>query len=112
MIDYEKPVQTKSGMQVEILTIVLAGDYPILGRLGDGAYRVWDRLGNSVHGVLRYPLALENVPVKKRVVWVNIYKDAAPSAHTSLENAHDFSQPGIGIIGMVKVEIEEGQFDG
>ena len=108
MIDYEKPVQTKSGMQVEILTTILAGDFPILGRLGDGTYRVWDYLGFSVHGAA-YPLALENVPVKKHIVWVNVYKDAAPSAHTSLENAVIFC--GAGLTGKARVEVEEGQFD-
>lgn len=109
MIDFEKPVQMKNGTKVEIITKNLPGDYPILAKTKSGEYGIWDLAGNCVPGYSSISSNLENVPVKKHTVFVNIYRHGDAVAHDSVTKAdHNMAS---GRVARIKVEAEEGRFD-
>jgi len=79
MLDFNKPVQTKSGKQVEILTTDGRGQYPIVGYIeGSDSPACWTREGHLVAGNSEFSMnSLENIP-QKRSGWVNIFSDYPP----------------------------------
>lgn len=76
MIDWDKPVQTRDGMDVKIYTTEgQASDCPVVGEYLDiyGRWRIrtWNLDGESV----RFPqYGLVNVP-EKQTLWLNINSD-------------------------------------
>jgi hypothetical protein len=73
MIDFTKPVQTRDGRPVEIITTKGRGHWPVLGYIGDDAdVRTWTMDGIfAVTGA--HPNNLINVP-EAVVGWVNVYE--------------------------------------
>ena len=110
-IDFTKPVHTRDGHTVEIISTTARGRAPILGYIGktDNIHR-WDTFGKfDASGVEFHALDLVNVPPAKHVRYVNIYGDGQAHVHTSSDTANN--QAVGGRIACVKIEYTEGQFD-
>lgn len=78
MIDWTKPIQTKDGKPVEIITI--SGRlflYPVIGYIGtETSTSTWTKDGKYMKSGHRADKDLENVPPPKKVTYVNIYPHA------------------------------------
>lgn len=113
MIDFKKPVQTRSGSPVTILTKEARGKYPLIGHIGESkTLSRWDKNGKLYAGDDQERDAdLINVP-EKRTAYVNIVKGAKRLKlyRTSQEAASAFDQDGP-LIARVKIEYTEGQRD-
>lgn len=111
MIDFKKPVQTRRGYPVTILTTDGRGNYPVVGYIWERTdVHTWMRSGRYFAD-LEGPLDLINVP-EKRTAYVNIVKGAKRLKlyRTSQEAASAFDQDGP-LIARVKIEYTEGQRD-
>ena len=77
-IDWNKPVQTKSGAPVTILSRAGRGPYPIIGYIAENPYlSSWPA---EKHGLV-------NVPEKPREIWVNRYNDGSWSGVYPIKEA-------------------------
>ena len=90
-LDLTKPVQTRDGVNVELINTRGREPYPILGYIGDSSTIVgWQSNGRrpSSHETT---VDIINVPEPKRVVdfWVNVYPDnrGDVATHTTKEDA-------------------------
>jgi len=89
-INYNRPVQTRSGIPVRIICTDAQGNNPIVGlveeRGQETTYR-WYKNGNHFQDIQNNPFDLMNVP-EKRNVWINFYDDNFNSqGHPSKEVA-------------------------
>lgn len=116
-IDWSKPVQTRDGRPVEIITAKARGQYSMLGYIGDRpALWAWDRDGRwSAHSSPDVN-DLINVP-EERELWLNVYEDGEGYAHvtrTLAENGErirvDKTIPRIACVH-VKYRVGEGLTD-
>lgn len=87
-IDFTKPVQTKDGRPLEIVTIRGRGDYPVIGFIGDStAPSTFTADGKFFLGLENNNEDLENVPAKpvEIVRYFNIYEDFVMGHDTRAE---------------------------
>jgi hypothetical protein len=109
MIDFDKPVQTRDGRRVTILTVEARDkDYPILGYVGeDTDLACWSTEGNRSWGSGCFSLI--NAP-EKFVGYINVYENI--SFNGCHESAVDASRgAGTDRIACVRFEYTKGQFD-
>ena len=72
MIDFTKPVQTRDGRKVELLTTNGRGEFCVIGYVGkEESPRRWDNSGN--HYLSVSDLTLENVPESIKC-FINIHQ--------------------------------------
>jgi hypothetical protein len=79
MIDYTKPVQTRNGLEVEIITTKGRGDQPVIGYIGKSdVTETWGVDGMYFeHGCGESISDLVNVPEPPKVICVlNVYADS------------------------------------
>ena len=106
MTDFTKPVQTRSGLPVTIITTEGRGYYPIVGYIGDCTHPdAWPKDGISKHG---YYDDLINVP-EKRVMYANMNFNHCSYLYSSRKVADANAAPQR--IACIRVEYLEGQFD-
>jgi hypothetical protein len=107
-IDFDKPLQTKSGEPVEIITTNGRGYYSVKGYIGNSEhFASWGKKGDVLGGIGACVYNLVNVP-EKRYAYVNVYKEYAALNATREEadaNCDDNR------IYCMKIEMVEGQFD-
>lgn len=114
-IDWDKPLQTRGGDPVTIITREGRGKYSVIGYIGDEDGmaqwlpdgRFFDEEGHA---------DIINVPEKpmQKEVWFNIFKEDG-----TLRTGHRFdtrqeaddSPSGFDRVGCIKVVLTEGQFD-
>ena len=78
MIDFNKPVRTKSGEPVEIVTTEGREPYPVIGYVEDSDVpECWAKDGRYKDEEVTLSLDLENIP-QKRSGWVNVYTIKGP----------------------------------
>ena len=106
MTDFTKPVQTRSGLPVTIITTEGRGRCSIIGYLGEqDCLTHWLSDGRYTHAS-KTKHDLINVP-KKRVMYVNIYREREDLFYSS-----EFPlEAGVERIACIRVEYTEGQFD-
>ena len=110
MTDFTKPVQTRSGLPVTIITTKGRGKYCVLGFVGEDEFVTrWNIDGRIDCSKVNHELDLINVP-EKRVMYVNIYRELVPFAYMSREHA-DQDKYIKDRIACIRVEYTEGQFD-
>lgn len=110
MIDFTKPVQTRRGYPVMILTTDGRGNYPVVGYIRESTdVHTWMSSGRYCTGP-EGPLDLINVP-EKRVVYVNLYPypHLSPGFHPTRKDADKYAMSQRH--ARVRVEYTEGQFD-
>ena len=97
MIDFTKPVQTRDGRPVEIITTKGRGTYPVLGYAGDSAILfTWTEGGKLLTAHVEAAATdLINVP-EPVVGWLNVYPNdnGAAVQHTTYDTAQDRASPG------------------
>jgi len=110
-IDFTKPLQTRDGHTVEIISTSARGPASILGYIGKSErIHRWEPSGKfDSSNIDHHSLDLMNVPPAKHVRYVNIYGDGQAHVHTSSDTANN--QAVGGRIACVKIEYTEGQFD-
>jgi hypothetical protein len=105
MIDFTKPVTTRSGLVVDVVSISLRGDYPVGGYLGeDDTFIRWSKDGKYFISRVDSEFDLVNLPTTI-VRYFNVY----PQSYTSRERA-DWSACGERL-ACIRVEFREGQYD-
>lgn len=111
-IDFTKPVRTRDGRAVTILTTSARGKYAVLGNIeGDDVTDSWTLTGcNNVSLSGDKPNDLINVPQKYRV-WANCYRPNSIGVdtlrtHGSRESADRY--PG-DRVACIEIEFAEGQ---
>lgn len=116
-IDWTKPVQTKTGRNVEIFTTMAKGDYPVVGQIeqreGYGCMiYTWTIDGKYFSEVTDDPLDLVNVPEKQHF-YVNVYEDEGKLMPGTIcvtrEQADLMCHKSR--VGCMKVELVAGQWD-
>lgn len=109
-IDFTKPVQTRDGQPVTILTTKRDSDnYPVVGMISNTDVHVFTTDGKYLYGGNDYHLDLVNVTVKHEA-WINIHhhKDGSPwSCSYKTKEQADYCV-GTGRIACVRVEYEKG----
>jgi hypothetical protein len=110
MIDFTKPVQTRDGDQVTILTLEARSNLPVWGYIGDSVLvSGWRIDGTAPNNCSQYDLI--NVP-EKRTAYVNILKGAKRwRFYRSAKEAASDKFPDELLIARVKIEYTEGQRD-
>ena len=116
-IDWTKPVQTRDGTPVNILSREGRGTFPVIGYIGDATdVDTWTAEG-KYRTNKSGPEDLMNVPEapKQREVWLNVFKNSRGELTTGIsygsrENAN-FSGVADKRVGCIKVVLTEGQFD-
>tara|TARA_R110000822_G_scaffold301108_1_gene424778 strand:- start:5487 stop:5840 length:354 start_codon:yes stop_codon:yes gene_type:complete len=110
-IDFTKPVQTKCGQPVEIISTTARGAFPIVGYIGDFVeIQRWDSKGikfgygdgGDLENILEYTQ-------EKKVMYVNVYMDGSSRVCDLKEEAIKLQSEKC--IACVRVEYTEGQFD-
>lgn len=111
MIDWDKPLRTKSGLPARLVSKRTGDDKYIMGVIIEGKKR--DRFeiyksdgrysDNDLSG-----LDLENVP-EKIVRYVNYYPSGASYCYETRDSADSASM--YNRVSCVRIEFEEGQFD-
>ncbi|MBB6253037.1 hypothetical protein [Nitrospirillum iridis] len=119
MLDFTKPVQTRDGREVVILSTEAPGICPIVGYLkGEMTLRRWCRGGSYVvDAYAEHPMDLIQVPQPFKVIrYINVYSVTSPcvsvvSSHATRQIADD--RAGADRIACVRVEVDavEGRFD-
>ncbi len=107
-LDLTKPVQTRNGEAVEILTIKIRGRQPVAGYIGNGSVTEYWNLDGSHRpsgGESKYDLI--NAPEKRTVeFWVNVYETGSIgfdySSKGSADRATDKERPRIACLHIVK----------
>lgn len=110
-IDWTKPVRTKNGWLVEIISTNARGNFPVLGYIGK--YKnltFWDENGKSPE-IEADNHDLENIP-EEQTIYVNIYRDQQDFYASSYRNRTEADKAASNKrIARVKVKFVEGQFD-
>lgn len=113
MLDLKKPVQTRSGQSVRILTTDRQGEYPVVGLIsyasGEERVETWALDGRNYKLGLPDSMDLVNTPPPKRVVYLNDYPDRVPVLHVDRSRADAMAGPDRS--ARIRVEFEDGQFD-
>lgn len=115
-IDWSKPVQTRDGTLVSILSRKGRGIFPVIGYIGDATeVDTWTAEG-KYRRIASQPEDLMNVPEKpmQKEVWFNVFKrkdlmDVGVCFH-SKQKADESPSAGHRV-GCIKVVLTEGQFD-
>lgn len=113
MIDFDKPVQTRDGRAVTVLTTLRADTmYPVVALVEDKDIVIYTDLG-KIHIGRDWDddLDLVNVPVKHtREVWLNIYPGSTCVwAQETKGDADAYAGPGRIACIPVTIEFEEGE---
>lgn len=111
MIDFTKPIRTKGGLPVTIISIRGRGNHPVIGYIGEKATLYsWTPSGLVwVHGQ-GHENDLENVP-DRIVRYLNMYEKVKFTSilhHSRLDANHD---AGADRVACIRIEFEPGQFD-
>ena len=110
-LDLAKPLQTRDGRPVTLISVKGRALWPIVGYIGDDAIpvRVWKSNGSYLRSVELSPSDLINVPEPKRSgeVWVNIYPDGTSATWSRREYADNCS--GESRIACVRVPWTKGE---
>ena len=120
-LDLTKPMQTRDGRKVELLTDNLSGDYPLVGLVteADGSrllIKVTREGRFSAFWTDDHPSDIINVTTR-HVRYVNFDDDGSAFSFTSrhlADQAAKIADEVLGIprrIACVRVEFEDGQFD-
>jgi hypothetical protein len=114
-IDFTKPLQTRMGDPVQLITTEGRGQYPIIGYIADSKTpATWTKDGNKLQGVSRTE-DLVNVPPAKQVAYINVYAGDQSTGmyrlNDSRAEADERAQPTKGRVACVRIEYTEGQFD-
>ena len=105
MTDFAKPVQTRSGVPVELVTTEGRYPYPLVGYIdADHIVSYWSCDGLFQGRKDNHDYDLINVP-EKRVVYIYFYKSSNQSIFAL---GHECSAE---LIAKRRVEYTEGQFD-
>ena len=107
-IDFTKPLRTKSGQAVTLLSTEARGDYAVLGYMGDNSsISSWTKSGRfDLDGPSSFDL--ENIP-EKRVAYVNCYESGGVYTYESRARADVSARHDR--IACIKVEFVAGQYD-
>lgn len=107
-IDFTKPLRTKTGHIVTLLSTEARGDYAVLGYIEDNSViSSWTKSGRfDVYEHSLYDL--ENIP-EPRVAYVNCYDFGGGYAYESRARADATARPDR--IACIKVEFVAGQYD-
>lgn len=116
VVDLTKPVQTRDGHTVQLLTTEGRGKFPVIGYIGDSVRIIaWDKGGRmSTASVEEHPLDLVQTPPPVKVGYLNIYE---PSSYlfTSREDAdrlaRNAAERGKIRVACIRYEYRPGQFD-
>jgi hypothetical protein len=103
-IDFSKPLRTKDGLPVTLVTTAGREPYPVVGFIGDYYMpKCWTKTGN--YSIVPNEYDLVNVPEKQ---YVNLYhkenKVVAGIPRTRLEDAITDSAIEVGYIKTVEIE--------
>lgn len=116
-IDWTKPVQTRDGTPVNILSREGRGTFPVIGYIGDATdVDTWTAEG-KYRTNKSGPEDLMNVPEtpKQTEVWCNVYQsrhdDGLEVGGTALSRAEADRICSHDRVGCIKVVLTEGQFD-
>lgn len=102
-IDITKPVKTRGGLPVTIISDKGRGDCPLVGYVGDSKSLVtWARDGTYLPGC-----GSNMNLVQESEVWANVYADGTIVAYHSKEYAKMLEVP----IARVRMPYITGQFD-
>lgn len=113
MIDFTKPVQTRDGRPVEILSANGRGPKPIKGYVADNIDLCsWTTDGKIYQGDTMFERGsdLVNVPPPKKVMYINVYGDGNFSCFYRSRTEADRGAT-IRRQACVRVEYTKGQFD-
>lgn len=116
-IDWDKPLQTRDGDPVTIITREGRGEFSVIGYIGDGDETViWLSDGRFYDDHESNDRDIINVPEKpmQKEVWFNVFKEEG-----TLRTGHRFytrqeaddSPVSEDRVGCIKVVLTEGQFD-
>lgn len=111
-IDFDKPVQTRDGRTVTILTTERANiTHPVVGLINDEHIYVFTEEGWLYDDGREHDLNLMNVPVKRtREVWLNLYPEERDTgAHETKEIADKYASTTRIACIPVTIEFEEGE---
>ena len=111
-LNLSKPVQTKDGRVVKLITVSGRDPWPVVGYIeGQGKPQCWMISGEQFHSQPRNT-DLVNVVVK-HVYWVNLYPDGVGYVHSSRKQADDYRCRSMyddeDCIACIKVEVKEGE---
>ena len=109
MTDFTKPVQTRSGLPVTIITTEGRAGYPVLGYIGDEKDLSHWSLNSHYVLDLDNKYDLINVP-EKRVGYINLFSNFTARGNYTDKSQADRSA-GQNRIACIRVEYTEGQFD-
>jgi hypothetical protein len=110
-IDTTKPLKTRAGTPVAILTgSARSESYPIVGYIGDcTGLETWTAEG-KIHCGNNTPNARDLVyDVPAVEAWFNCYADGRMIRYDSKETAYASAKPGR--VACIKVSYQEGQYD-
>jgi hypothetical protein len=110
MIDFTKPIQTRDGHPVEIISTNLRGPHPVIGYVGNSkTFDQWTAEGKYALGAGCFDLV--NVP-EKRVIWLNVYERGMITRHDSRHLADEWvTRTASKRTECIRVEYEVGQRD-
>lgn len=111
VIDFTKPVQTKDGESVEIITTNGRGMYPVLGFIGDNDAPKSFTVDGVYYTGENFSYDLENVPEKEIEIvrYYNIYPRFTSMGYASRAEADEAASSER--IGCKRVAFTEGEFD-
>lgn len=113
-LDYHRPLQTKDGRDVQIITFEGRDpEYPLVGYVTDdmGLYH-WSATGRCFAGLPE--LNLINKPGIQHIRYLNFYANGAHGLHVGLNTAKSLAESAgknNPCIARIRVTIVEGQFD-
>lgn len=111
-IDFTKPVQTRDGQPVTILTTERASStYPVVGLLKDEIIHIFTDEGRFNCSGHDHKMDLMNVPVRHtREVWLNVYPgNIGIVAHETRAIADEYTSSKRIACIPVTIEFEEGE---
>jgi hypothetical protein len=107
-IDFDKPLQTKSGEPVEIITTNGRVAYPVKGYVGNSEnILAWNKEGEAAGFRGDHACNLMNVP-EKRYAYLNVHPIHTDSFPTK-EMADNWASSDR--LSCLKIELIEGQYD-
>lgn len=105
MLDLSKPVQTRDGRPVRILsTDRRGGEYPIVALVSTGeienvaTFTIDGKCGGAICRPHTHDLV--NIP-ERRFLWLNIYANDLGSAHTTKQAANIYNESALGQIEII-----------
>lgn len=109
-IDITKPLKTRGGNSVVILTDSSRGLYPIVGHIGDSRHLdMWTAEGKFQAGDGAPDTNDLVYALPKTEAWFNCYADGRMIRYDNKEDADVSAKPSR--IARIKVQYEPGQFD-